>query len=105
MKRSTRCIKTLSRSAACLAVAAGLTGCSIFEPVETSHFIEPKPAPSPYAVASADEEFFSQPFSLVAADSVGLATFGREIAMWDDREGELALADIKSTPRRYKGKY
>jgi len=81
MTRSNTMMKTLTRSAACATLLAGFTGCSAFQ---SSHIIAAKPAPSPYAVASADDEFYAQPFSLVAADSVGLATFGYEIAMWDD---------------------
>lgn len=58
-----------------------LTGCSA---LQTSHFIEPEMTVSSQAVASADDVFVAEPFSLVAADSIGLATFGYEIAQWAD---------------------
>lgn len=70
----------LVRVSACLLMGIGLTGCSVFE---TSYVVEPEPVASFDAVASADDAFVAGPFSLVAADSVGLATFGYEIAQWD----------------------
>ena len=68
--------------AACLLYTVTMTGCSAYQ---TSHFIEPVLAVSPQAVVSAEDVFVPEPFSLVAADSIGLATFGYEIAQWDTR--------------------
>lgn len=70
----------LVRASACLLMGIGLTGCSVFE---SSYVVEPEPVVSLDAVASADDAFVAGPFSLVAADSVGLATFGYEIAQWE----------------------
>jgi hypothetical protein len=69
-------------------MGVGMTGCSVFE---TSYVVEPEPAVSLDAVASADGVFVAEPFSLVAADSVGLATFGYEISHWAEMPPE-ALA-------------
>jgi len=81
MALSTLSIRQWFFLAACLLFAVTMTGCSA---LQTSHFIEPELAVSPQAVASADEVFVAEPFSLVAADSIGLATFGYEIAQWAD---------------------
>ena len=78
----------LIRTGACLLLGIGLTGCSAFE---TSYVVEPEPSVSLEAVASAEGMFVAEPFSLVAADSVGLATFGYEIAQWAEMPAE-ALA-------------
>jgi len=69
--------------AMCLLFAITMTGCSAFQ---TSHVIEPEVPVSPQAVASADDVFVAETFSLVAADSVGLATFGYEIALWAEMD-------------------
>lgn len=74
----------------CLFVVLMMTGCSVFE--SSSHLMEAQEGVSPYALASADDAFAAEPFSLVAADSVGLATFGFEIAMWADMAPADALA-------------
>lgn len=74
----------------CLVVVFTVTGCSVFQ--SNSHLVETEPAVSPNAVASAGDVSVAKPFSLVAADSVGLATFGFEIAMWADLPSEDALA-------------
>lgn len=76
----------LIRASACLFLGVGLTGCSVFE---TGHVVEPEPAVSLDAVASADSAFVAGPFSLVAADSVGLAAFGYEIAQWAEMPTEV----------------
>ena len=73
------------RASACLVLIVGMTGCSVFE---SSHVVEPDPAVSLQAVASADRAFVAEPFSLVAADSVGLMTFGYEIAQWAEKPPE-----------------
>lgn len=75
----------LFRAMACLFFVTAMTGCSAFQ---TSHLIEPdaEMVVSPQAVASAEDVFVAQPFSLVAADSIGLSTFGFEIAMWAEME-------------------
>ena len=65
----------------CLVFGSSMTGCSVFE---SSYVVESEPGLSPNAVAAVDETFVAEPFSLVAADSVGLATFGFEIAQWAD---------------------
>ncbi len=75
--------------AACLLYTAAMTGCSA---VQASHLSEPEMAVSPQAVASADDTFISEPFSLVASDSIGLATFGYEIAQWADEVSSGTLA-------------
>ena len=90
MNDSTRLRKTLIRSTTCALFALGLTGCSAFE---TSHLAEAEPAVSPNAMASADGAFVAAPFSLVAADSIGLATFGSEIALWYTPDGEDRLVE------------
>ena len=79
--------KQLTRWMLCLPLLAGFTGCSAYQ---TSHVIEPdlEPGLSLNAVASADGELVLQPFSLVAADSVGLSTFAYEIAMWEHFHGD-----------------
>lgn len=73
--------------AACLLFAVSMTGCSA---MQTSHIHEPELAVSPQAVASADDVFVAETFSLVAADSIGMATFGYEIALW----AEMAPAEL-----------
>lgn len=91
-------MKPLSRKqapvtrAACALSAMLFIGCSS---TQTSHFQEPTTAaPSPSAVASADGAIELPPaFSLVAADSVGLATFGQEIAGWGYSANDVALAE------------
>ena len=75
--------------AACLLFAIFMTGCSS---LQTSHFEEPELVLSSQAVASADNTFVAEPFSLVAADSIGLATFGYEIALWAEMEPAELLA-------------
>ena len=82
--------RRLLLSGLCLLFVFATTGCSVFQ--SNSHFVETGPAVSPNAVASADEAFVAEPFSLVAADSVGLAAFGFEIAMWADQSTDDALA-------------
>lgn len=82
--------RRLLLTALCLIVVLMMTGCSVFQ--STSHIVEAEQSVSPYAVASADDAFVAEPFSLVAADSVGLATFGFEIAMWADTPPADALA-------------
>lgn len=81
MSRSILSIRQWLFLAACLLYAVTMTGCSAYQ---TSHVVEPAPAISPNAVVSAEDAFVPQPFSLVAADSIGLATFGFEIAQWAD---------------------
>ena len=66
----------------CLLVVLMMTGCSVFQ--STSHLMEAEEGVSPHALASADEVFVAETFSLVAADSIGLVTFGFEIAQWAD---------------------
>ncbi|MGB0767939.1 MAG: hypothetical protein ACPGYV_09540 [Phycisphaeraceae bacterium] len=88
MIASKRHQQSLSRVAAGLLLTVGLTGCSAFQ---ESHVLEPEPAVSPQALATADG-FVAAPFSLVAADSVGFATFGQEIAHWDDLQRDEQLA-------------
>ena len=83
--------RRLLLSGLCLLVVFAMTGCSVFQ--SNSHLVETEPpAVSPNAVASVDEAFIAEPFSLVAADSVGLAAFGFEIAMWADLPSDDALA-------------
>lgn len=82
MSRSILSIRQWLFLAACLLYTVTLTGCSAYQ---TSYVIEPEPSLSPQAVVSADDVFVPAPFSLVAADSIGLATFGYEIAQWDER--------------------
>ncbi|MFK7789235.1 MAG: hypothetical protein AB8C95_07075 [Phycisphaeraceae bacterium] len=81
----------LLRTVPCLFFATAMTGCSAFQ---TSHFIEPdmEMSVSPQAIASADDVFIAEPFSLVAADSIGLATFGFEIAQWAEMQPAEQLA-------------
>lgn len=74
----------------CLVLLFAMTGCSVFQ--SNSYLVETEPAVSPSAVASVDGRFVAEPFSLVAADSVGLATFGFEVAMWSEMPSEEALA-------------
>lgn len=83
----------LARTSACLFSVLAMTGCSVFQ--SESHVVEMEPAVSPYAVASADEAFVAEPFSLIAADSVGLATFGLEIAQWADTPPTESLAQFE----------
>jgi len=90
MTKSTTRVKTLYRTGACVLFTTSLTGCSVFQ---DSHVLEHELEVSPYAVASAEGDFVSAPFSLVAADSVGLATFGLEIAQWGTPQGDLRLAE------------
>ena len=75
--------------AVCLLFALTMTGCSS---VQTSYFIEPDVAFSPQAVVSAEDTFVAEPFSLVAADSIGLATFGYEIALWAEMDPAELIA-------------
>ncbi|MGB1123633.1 MAG: hypothetical protein ACPG4Q_00380 [Phycisphaeraceae bacterium] len=75
--------------AMCLFYAVFMTGCSA---LQTSHFEEPEFAVSPLAVASADQTFVAEPFSLIAADSIGLATFGYEIALWAEMDPSELVA-------------
>ena len=82
---TTQCVRMLAAS--CLLMA--MTGCSVFE---SSYVIEPELGPMPGAIASASESFAAEPFSLVAADSIGLATFGFEIAQWAENPPHEALA-------------
>ncbi|MEO0474501.1 MAG: hypothetical protein AAF085_00835 [Planctomycetota bacterium] len=83
-------VKAPARVGACLVMVAGLTGCSVFD---SSYVIEPE-AVSLNAVVSAEGAFVAEPFSLIAADSVGLAAFGFEIARWDQMPPEaLAIKD------------
>lgn len=77
------------------ALMSTMTGCSAFQP--TSHVVEPETPLSPYAMASADGALVAEPFSLVAADSIGLATFGFEIALWDQIGADHALAEAPGT--------
>lgn len=88
--RSTRFAQRLTTSALALVVMFGSVGCSTFR---TSHFIESDPGPTLGAVASADGTLTAQPFSLVAADSIGLATFGTQIVYEDLRIQERRLAE------------
>ena len=89
MSQRTQMLQRWSCTASALTlVAAGMTGCSAFD---SSYVQQPEPAVSLQAVASAEGDFVAQPFSLVAADSVGLATFGFEIAQWHQMTPE-ALA-------------
>lgn len=95
MPRTNVSLKRLTRRAACLPVLVGLLavgGCSFDQ---QSHFIEPEYEPmlSLNAVASAEGQLPPQVFSLVAADNLGLSTFGYEIAMWDLMYEKYALAD------------
>lgn len=82
--------KTMFRAGVCTLFVATLTGCSVFQ---DSHVLEHELEVSPYAIASAEGDFVPAPFSLVAADSVGLATFGFEIAQWGTPQGDLRLAE------------
>ena len=82
--------RCLIRTGVCLLIVFALTGCSVFQ--SDSHFVEQEQVVSPYALASAGDVFVAEPFSLVAADSVGLATFGFEIAQWADMPPADALA-------------
>ena len=80
----------------CLPIFVLLTGCSCFQ--QTSHIIEPEAELQPIlahnATASADTvEFTPQAFSLVAADSLGLATFGYELVLWDAMFTDLAYVE------------
>lgn len=77
----------------CMFAVVGLTGCSV---LETSHIQEPDPPLSVNAMASADGSLMAQPFSLVAADSVGLAAFGQELALWDSLYPAPRMADARS---------
>lgn len=80
----------LIRTGGCLFAVFAMTGCSVFQ--SDSHLVEAEPAVSPYALASAGDAFVTEPFSLVAADSVGLAAFSHEIAQWADMPPADALA-------------
>ena len=94
-------LKFTLKSTACLLALADFTGCSAFE---TSYFVEEEPAVSPYALASLEPGFYEQPFSLVAADSVGLATFGHEIAQWGEMPADALLTvHVKQVDKPKRG--
>lgn len=87
-------MKKMTRWMLCLPLLAGFTGCATYQ---SSYLLEPEfePELSLNAVASADGDLMMQPYSLVAADSVGLHTFGYEIAMWDTLYSQPATASAK----------
>ena len=92
----TRSIHRLTRhvsALAMLALALGSVGCSSAR--QTSLLVEPQPAVSLNAVATADDTFVAQSYSLVAADSIGLATFGQQIVLDDQRAREDRFADAR----------
>lgn len=82
--------RRLMLTGVCLVLLFAMTGCSAFQ--SNSYLAENEPAVSSAAIASVDGHFVAEPFSLVAADSVGLATFGFEVAMWAEKPSEEALA-------------
>ncbi len=77
-------------AAGALALALGAVGCST---QQASHLEEPTPGVSLNTIASADPQFVAPPFSLVAADSIGLATFGQQIVRDDVRGIDGAFAE------------
>ena len=91
-------MKTTQRTALtamALAFGLGTVGCSVFEPAQQGHLIQPEPAVSPYAVASADGAFVAPPVSLIAADSIGLSTFGQSVVMDDLRADDGQFAEVQ----------
>lgn len=73
-----------------LGFVLGTVGCSSFE---TCQQVEAEPTVSLDAIATADDTFVSHSYSLVAADSIGLAAFGQQIVLDDQRINDERLAE------------
>ncbi len=85
-------IKQMSLGAAAVVLTLMAGGCSSFA---TRGIAVHEPVVTLNTLASADPQFVAAPFSLVAADSIGLATFGQQIVREDmsARNGSFAEAN------------
>ncbi|MFN3169026.1 MAG: hypothetical protein ACE37H_18420 [Phycisphaeraceae bacterium] len=78
-------------AAAAAALALGMVGCSATRPADGLSRAEP--AGSVFTIATADDTFVAGTYSLVAADSIGLATFGEQIVLDDLRARDDRFAE------------
>lgn len=88
-----RHLNTLRTATLCtltLVVALGTVGCSS---TTSHHAIQHQPGVSMNAVASADARIAVQSIQLVAADSIGIATFATDIERDDQARATNASAN------------
>lgn len=98
MKRTLNSVMRTILGAVALSAAMGSVGCSS---MHGNSLHAPRAGVSMHAVATADDTFvvqsysqtYSQSYSLVAADSIGLATFGRQIVLDDMRAARDRFAE------------
>jgi hypothetical protein len=77
-------------AAAAAALALGMVGCSA---TQADGLSRAEPTGSMPVLATADDTFVAGTYSLVAADSIGLATFGEQIVLDDLRARDDRFAE------------